>query len=108
MKRILTFFSLLILTSLAVLVAPAEDAREEAVFDVEGMTCGSCADSITAALSQLEGVGDASTDFKGSLTRVSYDPAHMSPEKLAAAVSELGHPLEHTFHQPPAQIGFVL
>lgn len=66
-----------------------------ATFDVEGMTCGGCVLGTRKALSKLPSVlsADASYDEKtgkGSAWAV-YDPALVTPERMMAAIRELGY-----------------
>jgi len=49
----------------------APTARQACVFQVGGMDCPSCADSITKALGKLEGIQDVSVDILGGKVRVS-------------------------------------
>lgn len=66
-----------------------------AEFDVEGMTCGGCALATEAALKKLEGVvaADARYDERTEEGRctVEYDPARVSPERMMAAIRDLGY-----------------
>ncbi len=68
-----------------------DDDLEQAPLEFEGMTCGSCAESIAAALQEVEGVRAATVDFDSALARVSYDPGVASPDKLIKAVKEIGY-----------------
>ncbi|MGH7477001.1 MAG: heavy-metal-associated domain-containing protein [Longimicrobiales bacterium] len=66
-----------------------------AKFAVNGMDCGGCALAARAALRKLPGVADAGADYDdangvGSAWAV-YDPAKVTPEKLAAAIQALGY-----------------
>lgn len=83
---------MVILSSLLAVAIPAESQDgETVVFDIEGMTCGSCADAITAALGELDGVAEAQTDFASATARVRFDPAKTSPDAMVAAVAEMGY-----------------
>ncbi|MCU0281045.1 MAG: heavy-metal-associated domain-containing protein, partial [Acidimicrobiia bacterium] len=63
---------------------------ETIVFDVEGMTCASCALRIERVLSRQDGVAAAAVSFAGQEARVEALPgADMSA--LEAAVSRLGY-----------------
>lgn len=74
--------------------APATPVAR-AVFDVEGMTCGGCVLATRKALSKLPGVlsADASYDEKtgGGAAWAAYDPALVTPERMMAAIRELGY-----------------
>lgn len=72
---------------------PAELARAD--FDVKGMDCGGCVIGTRAALKKLEGVQQADASYddatgKGTAWAL-YDPAKVSPERLMAAIRELGY-----------------
>ena len=64
-------------------------------FDVAGMDCGGCVIGTRAALRKLDGVqkADASYDDatgKGTAWAL-YDPAKVNPERMMAAIRELGY-----------------
>jgi copper chaperone CopZ len=72
---------------------PAGLVRAE--FDVAGMDCGGCVIGTRAALRKLKGVqkADASYDDatgKGTAWAL-YDPAKVTPERMMAAIRELGY-----------------
>ncbi len=59
-------------------------------FKVEGMSCGGCVKSVTAALSGVEGVGEVNVDLDAAQATVQFDPAKTSPEALHQAVEAAG------------------
>lgn len=66
-----------------------------AEFSVAGMTCGGCALAAEAALKRLPGVAGADARYddrtgEGRAT-VEYDPARVAPERMMAAMEELGY-----------------
>lgn len=66
-----------------------------AEFDVKGMTCGGCALATEAALKKLDGVATADARYddatgEGRCT-VEYDPARVGPDRMMAAIRELGY-----------------
>ena len=72
---------------------PAALARAE--FDVQGMDCGGCVIGTRAALKKLEGVQQADAAYdsktgKGTAWAL-YDPAKVNPDRLMAAIRELGY-----------------
>lgn len=74
---------------------PAAASLARATFDVEGMTCAGCVLGTRKALSKLPGVraADASYDEitgKGQAW-AEYDPALVTPERMMAAIRELGY-----------------
>jgi cation-transporting ATPase V len=63
-------------------------------FDVEGMTCGSCAARVQRVLGRQSGVCDAEVNFATGKARVTLDPeAPASSDVLAAAVDKIGYGL---------------
>jgi len=62
----------------------------ETVIRVEGMSCGGCVNSVTAALKALPGVTEADVSLESAQARVQYDPATVSEQQLREAVEEAG------------------
>lgn len=62
----------------------------KAAFKVDGMTCGSCSEKVTAALRGIEGVHAAAVDYQTGTAHVAYDPAKTDSEKLLAAINGTG------------------
>ena len=60
-------------------------------FHVEGMTCGGCVIGTRAALKKLDGVQDADASYESSSAWARYDPAKVTPERMIAAIRELGY-----------------
>lgn len=60
-------------------------------YTVEGMTCGHCANSVTAEVSAVEGVEHAVVDL-GAKT-VTVTAAEFDDAAIAAAVEEAGYTL---------------
>jgi copper chaperone len=70
-------------------VAPAQLARVR--FHVEGMTCGGCVIGTRVALKRLDGVREADASYEDSSAWALYDPAKVTPERMMAAIGELGY-----------------
>jgi cation-transporting ATPase V len=68
----------------------AEAAPGTIVFDVEGMTCASCALRIERVLSRQQGVSSATVNYAGQEARVETLPG-TDVEALEAAVARLGY-----------------
>ena len=64
---------------------------ESIVYNVEGMTCDSCALGIQATLSRREGVKQIEVLYDDKVARVAFDPAEITGEQLSAAFEELGY-----------------
>ena len=58
---------------------------------VDGMTCASCAASVTRVLRAQPGVHDAQVDFLMGRAKVEIDPAKADPQALAKAVDAIGY-----------------
>lgn len=66
-------------------------ALKTVLIPVEGMSCMVCATRVKKALSSLEGVSDAEVNLGDRQARVRFDPAKVSPERLASTVGGLGY-----------------
>ncbi|WKZ81775.1 MAG: heavy metal translocating P-type ATPase [Acidimicrobiia bacterium] len=66
--------------------------RDALVFDVEGMTCASCALRIERVLGKLPGVDQAVVSLAGKEARVTSDET-VDPEALVAAAERIGYRL---------------
>lgn len=73
--------------------APAGLVRAE--FDVAGMDCGGCVIGTRAALRKIEGVQQADASYDDATSKGTawalYDPAKVTPERMMAAIRELGY-----------------
>ena len=58
---------------------------------VDGMTCASCVARVERALVAAPGVETAAVNLMTNTATVSYDPAAISPDALAAAVAKAGY-----------------
>lgn len=68
--------------------AAATAAAKVTTLHIEGMTCGSCATAVKHVLKGVEGVKDAQVSFEEKKGVVTYDPAKVTPQKIANAVEE--------------------
>ncbi len=68
----------------------AKTTQETITFDVEGMTCASCALRIERVLGKQEGVGEAVVNFAGQEARVAVNH-QVDVETLSTAVAKLGY-----------------
>ena len=71
--------------------ATAPAGTDEVVFDVDGMTCASCAMRIERILSKQPGVSKAAVNFAGAEARVAVDLNLIDLESLGEAVERLGY-----------------
>lgn len=61
------------------------------VIPVEGMSCVSCAATIKRRLGSMNGVGDVEVSLGERHARVRFDPSLLSPDRLTAAINDLGY-----------------
>jgi copper chaperone CopZ len=75
--------------------APAAETPASTAYQVEGMTCGHCAKSVTEELTALDGVSDVRIDLvAGGTSTVTVTTARpLSAEAVRAAVEEAGYTL---------------
>lgn len=67
-------------------------SNEETIrFDVEGMTCASCAIRIERVLGKQEGVESAVVNFAGQEARAVVDPGSVDLAALTAAIDKIGY-----------------
>lgn len=60
----------------------------EATFEIEGMTCTGCEESVDYALKTETGVVNATSSYKTGIAKVKYDKSKISVEELSKAVEE--------------------
>ncbi len=63
----------------------------EAVFDITGMTCATCAQNVESALSSLDGVFSASVNLASEKAYVRYNPGEVTISGLKRAVRDAGY-----------------
>ena len=56
--------------------------EEKLVLDIEGMTCLGCAETVKRQLKQVDGVRDATIDWRAGRGEVDYDPAKTDAEGI--------------------------
>jgi copper chaperone CopZ len=59
-------------------------------FEVRGMHCGGCVNSVTRAVSQLPGVQVVEVSLEKSAATVQYDDAVVAPPAIVAAIEAAG------------------
>lgn len=74
--------------------SPAESASETetAVFEIEGMSCMSCAGTVASALDDHEGVQSVDVDIGDDRAVVDYEVERVEIGALAEALEEAGYP----------------
>jgi copper chaperone CopZ len=63
-------------------------SEKVATLHIEGMTCGSCATAVKRVLTRVDGVRMATVSYEKKSAVVTYDPAKVTPGKIAHAVEE--------------------
>jgi len=66
----------------------------QARLTVSGMTCGSCAASLEAALADIPGVASAKASYENGQAIVEYDAARVTTEQLKEVVKKVGFKAE--------------
>lgn len=61
---------------------------------VTGMTCQSCADHVTSALSEKAGVINSDVQFASNSATITYDPSIVKMEEIIRAIEETGYKVE--------------
>ncbi|WP_430602601.1 copper-translocating P-type ATPase [Enterococcus sp. DIV0724b] len=64
---------------------------QQRTFDIEGMTCASCAQTIEKATSKLTGVTKASVNLATEKMVVDFDPSTINVSDITKAVSDAGY-----------------
>lgn len=64
---------------------------EKKTFDIEGMTCASCAMTVEKAAKKLTGVGNAAVNLATEKLNIEYDPSQVTAEDIENAVENSGY-----------------
>jgi len=64
------------------------------LFKVEGMTCGGCEAGVRMKVKKLAGVEKVEASYETKRARVSYDPKIVTPQRIIAAIKDLGYSAE--------------
>jgi copper chaperone len=59
--------------------------------EVKGMKCQHCVNSISEALSALEGIESSIFDLETKTVSIDFDPAGVTREKIVDVIEELGY-----------------
>ncbi len=76
----------------AATVTEAAQPLRQVTLTVKNMSCAMCKYTVENALRQVEGVKSAKVDSLKGTAVVVFDPARVTPERLAQAVSDAGYP----------------
>jgi copper chaperone CopZ len=81
---------ILLLAVLASRIQIGATANTVAIMKTTGMTCPTCASTITRSLEKIKGVAGAEVDLAGSMVIVGYDRQGAKPESLVKTVNDCG------------------
>lgn len=84
-RRLVLLAVALVLLGQGVRAGPEQS--KTATLDVQGMTCGACTASVKIVLKKLDGVSDAKVSFDEGRAVVTYDPAKLTPQKMADTIN---------------------
>jgi copper chaperone CopZ len=76
------------------LAAEERAATVTSLFKVEGMTCGGCEAAVERKVKKLDGVAAVEASHEEGRARVTYDPKRVTPQRIVAAIEELGYSAE--------------
>lgn len=65
--------------------------NEPLTLTVTGMTCGGCESAVKRALSMMEGVRHVTASHAANEVTLQYDPAVITPQRLAERIEMLGY-----------------
>ena len=57
---------------------------------VEGMTCGHCVETVTQAISSIDGVSQVSVDLEKKQVSVDFDESRTDMDAVSSKVTEVG------------------
>ena len=69
----------------------AQSNTQQRTFDIEGMTCASCAQTIEKATKQLNGVMEAAVNLATEKLTVTFDPTVLNVSSIMQAVADAGY-----------------
>ncbi|MBX0288039.1 heavy metal translocating P-type ATPase [Haloarcula salinisoli] len=66
-------------------------SKRKSHVDIQGMSCANCAQTITDAVTSVDGVSDANINFATDEGSVEYDPDEVSLDQVFDAIEEAGY-----------------
>jgi copper chaperone len=70
-------------------------ATEITVFDVEGMSCNHCVNSIKNAVGELKGVKNVEVELKTKKVTVGYSADLVTVQAIKETIEEQGYEVKH-------------
>ena len=71
-------------------------ATQQITLSVPDVSCAHCVAAVDEALSPMAGVSAVTTDLASKQVSISYDPAGVSVDQIAAALDEAGYPVSQS------------
>jgi len=71
-------------------VPPSMADTKTVIIPIEGMVCASCTASVKRKLQSMDGVTEVEVSLERRETKVRFREGKTTPEKLAAAINEVG------------------
>lgn len=68
-------------------------AHIQQTYNVEGMTCAACANSIESMLSSVSSVNEVRVNFSDESVYIDFDDSNVSEKKLAKTIQKIGYKL---------------
>lgn len=65
--------------------------KQVARFNVEGMSCQHCVNSIKRAVGDLKGVDSVEVDLQGKTVTVGFDPQGLTEQNIKEAIEDQGY-----------------
>lgn len=72
-------------------LSPQEGVIEVAIFDVSGMHCESCVNTITEALNAMEGISATKVSLETEQAKIKFEPAKVSIEEVKTVIEGKGY-----------------
>ena len=63
-------------------------------FNVQGMSCGHCVNSIERSVGQLEGVSQVNVKLNAAQVEVTFNESYVSLNKIKETIEEQGYEVE--------------
>jgi len=73
------------------IVEEVVNQKKEVLIPISGMTCASCANAVTRALTKLDGVEEANVNFASEKAKVVFDSSVVRVSQLKEAIAKAGY-----------------
>lgn len=72
----------------------SKSSPKKVILKITGMSCAGCANHVSKALKNVNGIIEESVKFPGDVAIVKYDAAKTRPEELIKAIEKAGYKAE--------------